>query len=178
LHWSTATLHQLWLPPSAASFNDLDASYCLRHPWSSPPAPCSSQRERRRIHEHASTCQKDSTFLIPAIGCPSEHINQPQVCINSYLSLLSIGRDAKATLNGHAKRNTSVVDWRCGGASNNAMKPEQTDHLHSYFKSLLEMVAPRATQFVRMEVGGLETRDDDVDLLELPSYLCLQGGST
>jgi hypothetical protein len=141
-------LHQqlrstIWMPHIVSGILDHHLKPHMLKPKRTPSHSWSMLQHARRT----------APFLIPAIGCLSEHTNQPQVCINSYLRLLSIGRDAKATLNGHAKRNTSVVDWRCGRLSNNAMKSEQTDHFALLFQVIVRNGCSQGNNTIR-SYGG------------------------
>ena len=104
---------------------------------------------------------QNGRFPVPAIGKPDGH-EVFTVCKHTYLGLFAVRQRKYESLCKQARSTNSLERHKACGR-------EMTDALIGFFDQMVEMALPRATRFVRMELG-MEVRDDDDELMELPSH--------
>jgi hypothetical protein len=88
---------------------------------------------------------------------------------NALQKILGCGRRKFQKLETDAETNVTPTDWRVGRPSNAALDDVVEEDIHSFFRGMLELAAPRATRMVQNETGD-GVRDQDVELKELPTY--------
>ena len=115
-------------------------------------------------------------YLLPTVG--SNIIPYP-ICRNALQEILHIKKAAWDTIDNHIQEGLYEAPphnstGKTGVDSNRTMKIDHWAALDTFFKSLEKLAAPRATVLVRLETG-IDIRDDDVDLLELPPNMTKRG---
>jgi hypothetical protein len=108
--------------------------------------------------------EKFHCFLLP--GSTESYM----LCKNALAQMIGLGRRKWETINNMVSNNTMPTHGLKGRPSNNT-NPELYQDLGLFFDQLKEHAAPRATRFIRQQTGELDIRDDDVDLLELPTSM-------
>jgi hypothetical protein len=91
------------------------------------------------------------------------------ICRNALQRILDCGRIKFGRLQKAAQTNVVQQDWRVGRPSNRALNDVVEEDVHSFFRDMLQLAAPRATRIVQDETGG-GVRDQDVELKELPTH--------
>ena len=123
------------------------------------------------VFERVKECQhrgQNAQFTVPSIGKP-EGQDLVSVCKNAYLLLLGVGGTRYRRLLKSVSTNILQPHCATGKTSNNAMKGSVSARLKCFFEDMVSMAAPRATRFVRIELG-IDVRDSEVELQELPSF--------
>jgi hypothetical protein len=105
-------------------------------------------------------------FLLP--GVP----NQPlaMICRNAMTAVLGMTARSWDPLWKKVKEGRPIAHGLVGKASNN--KKDFEPALHDFFQDMLQFAGPRATRLIRELVRdrvNMELRDDDDDVLELPT---------
>ena len=112
--------------------------------------------------------QQQRVYLCPGVW---EHT----VCKHAIAALCGYGRDSWLRLVSAAKSGNFKEHGLVGKPSNFLKKHDHSPKLHQFFKELELYAAPRATRVVRSSLGGEELRDDDLDLVDLPSNFLKNG---
>jgi hypothetical protein len=114
-----------------------------------------------------------------AIGKPPAEETGPSssffICKHAYFALLAMKKGTYTTLRKSIQVTNEQPEHRLTGkVSNNALKATLQACLCVFFEEMIELGSPRATRFIRMEVG-MEVRDCDDEMLELPSSFTKRG---
>jgi hypothetical protein len=141
-------------------------------------ACCSKEDEQRMVMEWVkyaklvaygqSRKEQIRRFLLP--GHPLTYM----ICKNALAMMIGFGQSKWTTVTKLVKQNKNPTHGLRQKTSNNS-KPGVLDDLHVYFDRLKDFGAPRATPIVRNATGIIDVRDEDTDLLELPTSITKRG---
>ena len=109
-------------------------------------------------------------FVLPEIRNESSaavSTKKLRVCAHAIKRLVNFGRYKWQRAKEHALKGIQYIDPKKGN-KNAALATEVKEAMRDFFEEMKDMSSPRATRVVREEVG-LGLRDDEIDLLELPS---------
>ena len=110
-------------------------------------------------------------FPLPAFGQAADATGAtPTICKNSYFGLLCVRQYKLEKMQQELKTaNRPRVHRGTGKPGNHSLKIGITAALHVFFEEMVQLASPRATRFIRLETG-IDARDDDTELIELPSH--------
>jgi hypothetical protein len=105
-----------------------------------------------------------------------KHIQSIRLCRHALQHITDFRKDKWNNVSCCAETGMAPVDRRKGNTNrHDAFMKVHSSDLHTHFQLLRQHAAPRATLLVRRETGATETRDDDPDVEDLPTFISYRG---